>query len=390
MKVHRVLAEGCVDVLTAVLERGQVLDRVLESTFAANRKWGKRDRGFVAETVFEAVRWRRRLAFLAGDDTPSALCAAQWRIRGLDVPEWWLAWDEDGFVQRQADLTTQALAIRESLPDWLVERGVRELGEARWESEMQASNKRAPIWLRVNPLKMSRDQAAAWLAGEGIETSAPAEHPDALLVTGRNLPAKLLGEGIVEIQDIGSQAVAPLLEVQPGMKVVDTCAGGGGKTLQLAAMMQNRGEIIAMDISERKLANLRKRAANAGVTIIRTQLVDEATIQQLSGWADRVLIDAPCSGLGTLRRQPDLKWRLTEPSLEKTRRLQRRLLDHYPAMLKPGGKLVYATCSLLPSENEDQLRDLLERDGRFQQEAELHRTPAQNQSDGFFAALLIR
>lgn len=390
VKVHRVLAEGCSEVLTAVFDRGLVLDRVLESTFMAHRKWGKRDRAFVAQTVFEVVRWRRRLAFFAADDSPAALCAAQWRLMGLEVPAWWMAWNEESFVQRQADLTHEPLAIRESLPDWLDERGRAELGAVCWEREMTASNARAPIWLRVNTLKMTRDQAIDWLAGEGIETRASSEMPDALEVIGRNVPAKLLGEGMVEIQDIGSQAVAPWLEVESGMKVIDACAGGGGKTLQLAAMMENRGEIIAMDVSERKLANLRKRAAHAGVSIIRTELVDETTIQQLHGWADRVLIDAPCSGLGTLRRQPDLKWRLTEPALEKTRRLQRRLLDHYPAMLKPGGQFVYATCSLLPSENEGQIRDLLERDGRFGLEAQLHRTPAKDASDGFFAARLRR
>ena len=193
---------------------------------------------------------------------------------------------------------------------------------------------------------------------------------------------------MVEIQDAGSQAIAPLLEVEPGMRVIDACAGAGGKTLHLAALMQGQGEIVAMDVSAAKLSELRRRAAKAGTRIIRTETWREDTLKRYGGWADRVLIDAPCSGLGTLRRQPDLKWRLSEAALEKTRRLQRRLLDHYPGLLKPGGKLVYATCSVLTSENEQQIETLRERDGRFEIEETRRISPAATGWDGFFAARL--
>jgi 16S rRNA (cytosine967-C5)-methyltransferase len=152
--------------------------------------------------------------------------------------------------------------------------------------------------------------------------------------------------------------------------------------------MQGRGEIVAMDISTAKLSELRRRASRAGTRIIRTETWREDTLKRYAGWADRVLIDAPCSGLGTLRRQPDLKWRLTAPSLEKTKRLQRRMLDHYPELLRPGGKFVYATCSVLPSENGGQLRNLLERDSRRGIEAELTVSPAETGWDGFYAARL--
>ena len=194
----------------------------------------------------------------------------------------------------------------------------------------------------------------------------------------------------MEIQDPGSQAVAPLLEAEPEMKVIDACAGAGGKTLHLASLMKGRGEIVAMDVSAAKLSELRRRASRAGTRIIRTETWREDTLKRYAGWADRVLIDAPCSGLGTLRRQPDLKWRLSEGALEKIKRLQRRLLDHYPALLRPGGKLVYATCSVLPSENTGQLDLLAERDGRFLIEESITVSPAATGWDGFFAARLGR
>jgi 16S rRNA (cytosine967-C5)-methyltransferase len=391
VKIHRVLAEGCVAVLDAVFAQGKVLDRALEAAFSANPRWGKRDRGFIAETVFEVVRWRRALAFVADGDSPAALCVAQWRRMGLEIPEWW-AWtgcDVEEMAVREGELSQQPRAIRESVPDWLDARGESELGE-RWDAELAALNRKAGIFLRANRLAGTREETAAWLAGEGIETRAVEGVPDALEVTRGRIGKPLLASGRFEIQDASSQRVAPLLGVEPGMRVIDACAGAGGKTLQLAAAMQNRGEIIALDVAGRKLGELQNRAKRAGVSIIRTEIWSEQTLRQLAGWADAVLIDAPCSGLGTLKRQPDLKWRLTEPSLEKTRRLQRRLLDHYPEVVAAGGRFVYATCSVLPSENEGQVAALLERDPRWQLERQETFSPAVTGHDGLFGARLVR
>ncbi len=381
------LAESAAGVLEQVFEHGRVLDRELEGLFRANPKWGKRDRSFVAETAFEVTRWRRALAFLAGEESIAALCAAQWIRSGIQIPEWWPSHPGE-VVAREAELPSQPRAVRESIPDWLDELGERELGQA-WDQEVTALNRRAPVFLRVNRLRIDMTGAIEWLRSHGIEASRVADAPDALVLpTGKTLPKPLAAEGLVEIQDAGSQRIAPLLEVEPGMRVIDACAGAGGKTLHLAALMQGRGEIVAMDISAAKLSELRRRASRAGTRIIRTETWREDTLKRYAGWADRVLIDAPCSGLGTLRRQPDLKWRLTAPSLEKTKRLQRRMLDHYPELLRPGGKFVYATCSVLPSENGGQLRNLVERDPRRGIEEELTVSPAATGWDGFFAARL--
>ncbi len=376
--------------LREVFERGRVLDRVVEQVFRANPKWGKRDRHFVAETVFEVVRWRRALAFVADGTGIEALCAAQWNRGGMEIPAWW-TWQGCTVAEmntREEGLGGEARAVRESIPDWLDARGAAELGEA-WDAELAALNHRAHVYLRVNRLRLSPEEAVRWLAGEGVHAERVPGAEDALVLPeGKSLPKALAAEGLVEIQDAGSQAVAPLLGAEPGMRVIDACAGAGGKTLHLAARMQGRGEILAMDVSAAKLSELRRRASRAGTRIIRTETWREDSLKRYAGWADRILIDAPCSGLGTLRRQPDLKWRLDEAALEKIKRLQRRLLDHYPALLRPGGKFVYATCSVLPSENGGQLALLAERDGRYRVEESVTISPAAAGWDGFFAARL--
>ena len=389
MKLHRILAEGCVAVLEAVLGQGLVLDRVLETTFAANPRWGKRDRAFVAETVFEIVRWRRALAFVADSEAFTALCAAQWRRMEIEIPGWW-AWTGSGLEEmssREGDLPNQPRAVRESIPDWLDARGELEIGP-RWNAEISALNRRAPVVLRVNRLLGSVAQAAGWLASEGIETITVPQAPDALQVIRGRIGKPLLATGRVEIQDAGSQRIAPMLNLAPGMRVIDACAGAGGKTLHAAALMRNQGEILALDVTPRKLGELERRAARAGATIIRTAVWDEATLSDLAGWADCVLIDAPCSGLGTLRRQPDLKWRLTESSLEKSCSLQAKVLRQYAALAKPGGSFVYATCSILPSENEDQIDAVLAENPSYGLQEMLTVSPATDGSDGLFGARL--
>jgi 16S rRNA (cytosine967-C5)-methyltransferase len=191
----------------------------------------------------------------------------------------------------------------------------------------------------------------------------------------------------VEIQDAGSQLIAPLLDPQPDDTVIDACCGAGGKTLHLAALMADRGRLFALDVEARKLGELERRAKRAAVTCLRPRLISPEIITGLAGLADRLLIDAPCSGLGTLRRQPDLKWRLKPAGLERFRTLQRELLVDYQAMLKPGGRLVYATCSLLPSENRRAVDHLLAAGG-FRLLEERLVSPAETGFDGFYAAAL--
>ncbi len=389
--LHRILAEAAAEVAGAVFAEGKVLDHELAAVFTRNPKWGKRDRGFIAETVFEVVRWRRSLAFVANVpewDTAS-LCAAQWRRMGIELPDWWrhggAAVTE--MAVREAALAEQPRAIRESIPDWLDELGAGELG-SRWDAELHALNQRARVYLRVNMLRNSREEAVAWLASHGVDASPACGLPEGLVLPeGKTLPKPLRAEGRVEIQDAGSQRVAPLLGVRPGEIVIDACAGAGGKTLHLAALLGNRGTIHALDIEPRKLEELKRRAKTAGVTCIRTGLAQPSNLAALAGQADRLLIDAPCSGLGTLKRQPDLKWRLSPGQLDRVRRIQHELLAAYPSMLRPGGVMVYATCSLLPSENRGAVEGLLG-SGAVALLEEFQISPSETGCDGFYAAAL--
>jgi len=389
MRIHRILAEASAGLLREVFDDGMVLDRVVAQAFRSHPKWGKRDRHFVADSVWDVVRWRRSLAFVADSSEVGALLAAMWRRKGFEVPTWW-DWEGsslDSMASREAELDQQPRKVRESIPDWMDERGVEELG-GRWDEILSALNRRAPVFLRANTLQVSRSELVELLAEDGIEAEPVSGLPDALRLSGM-LPKKWAQDGRLEIQDGGSQEIAPLVGVEPGMKVVDACAGAGGKTLHLAALMEGKGEVLALDVDNRKLKQLSDRVKRAGVRNVRVAKWDSSTLRKYTGWADRVLIDAPCSGLGTLRRQPDLKWRLDEAGFAKVKRTQRKLLDHYPGLLREGGSFVYATCSILPSENRDQIENLLHRDSRWVMEKEVDLSPATSDFDGFYMAKCV-
>lgn len=387
--MHRLLAEAAAGLVKSVFKEHRVLDHALAAAFEANPRWGKRDRGFVAETAFEVVRWRRALGFLADSEEGNALCAAQWTRMGYEVPDWWSYRGErtEGIRARETGLLDQSRRVRESVPDWLDALGETELGDA-WEPELAALNRRAPVYLRVNTLKLTRDAAVAWLAEAGVAASPVPGLPDALVLDdGRILPKPLREDGRVEIQDAGSQMIAPMLDAVPGLMVIDACCGAGGKSLHLAALMGNEGRVFAMDVDQRKLAELERRAKRAGAGCVRPRPIIPATVPDFAGVGDRLLVDAPCSGLGTLRRQPDLKWRLKPAQLDRVRGIQRGLLDSYPEMLKSGGHLVYATCSILPSENRGAVDHLLA-SGGFRLLEERTVSPATDGFDGFYAAAL--
>jgi 16S rRNA (cytosine967-C5)-methyltransferase len=389
MRMHRLLAEAASTIAKSVFREHRVLDHALAETFEANPRWGKRDRGFIAETVFEVARWRRALGFLVDSDETTALCAAQWVRMGYELPEWWTYRGASAaeIQAREAELSTQPRAVRESVPDWLDGVGEAELGEA-WDREIAALNQRAPVFLRVNTLKATRPEVIAWLAESGIAAEPVADLPDALvLAPGKILPKPLRADGRVEIQDAGSQLIAPLLDPQPGDRVIDACSGAGGKSLHLAALMRNDGRVFGMDVDAKRLAELERRAKRAGATCVKAKPITATAAADFAEVADRLLIDAPCSGLGTLKRQPDLKWRLKPAQLDRVRGIQKDLLENYPAMLKRGGKLVYATCSILPSENQAAIARLVE-GGGFSLLEERPVSPAETGFDGFYAALL--
>ena len=399
VKLHRNLADSIVATLAEIFDNNAVAERAVAASFEAHPKWGKRDRAFVAEQVYEIVRWRRLLEFAAQAETPWALLAAQLARADQTLPNF----DEfkpfnAPWMRARLQIPELERAIKQSIPDWLDELGARELG-ARWPAEIAALNQSAPVILRANTLKTTRDQLRAQLAELGFETTTIENVPDALQLVERRAVTRtaLYKEGLFEIQDAASQMVAPFalagasIEAGAGigLKVLDACAGAGGKTLHLAAQMNNAGELRALDVYPNKLADLDARAARAAAKV-QIALANDKSLEQLQGWADRLILDMPCSGTGTLRRQPDLKWRLSSDWLARLRATQREILTDYRALVAENGEIIYATCSILPSENEGQIAWFTGKFEGWELREERVISPAQTGFDGFFMARLGR
>lgn len=393
MRLHRHLCASTLALAKSVLIEHRVLDHELANTFEENKKWGKRDRSFVAETLFEVTRWRRALSYLVDSDDTNSIITAQWTLMGYELPDWhkYNGLPAEEIIARQRTLPDQPRAIRQSMPDWLDELGFSELGEL-WEPQLTALNQKPSVFLRVNTLLSTVQEAAAWLAENNVSTTPVVGYPHALaLPPGKILPKALRLDGRIEIQDPSSQHIAPLLDPQPGQRIIDACSGAGGKALHLCALSNNEARIFAMDVDEKKLTQLKKRARLARATEISPKTITPATPADFAKVADSLIIDSPCSGLGTLKRQPDLKWRLKPAALQRVRSIQSQLLSEYPQMLKPGGKLLYATCSILPSENQQQIDRLLKNHpGEYEIISQENLLPSETGHDGFHASLLIK
>lgn len=395
MRLHRSTSEAVVESLKLIFEEKRYADKVIEKVLKQNARWGARDRRFIAETTYDIVRWYRwyrELAQAKGTDFWKLL--AVWcTLRGVDLP----MWDEfERFPAREVkERNSKAIysrKIRESVPDWLDELGEAELGSETWGRELSALNDAAPVVLRVNTLKISRDELQRALSDENIDTKTIGQYPDALILQERQniFTSPSFKEGLFEVQDAASQSIAPFLRVGPGMRVIDACAGAGGKSLHLAALMQNKGRIVSLDTEEWKLQELQKRARRAGVSNLETRTIESGkTIKRLSGTADRLLLDVPCSGLGVLKRNPDAKWKLSLDFIDKVKALQQHILRDYCDMVKPGGLLVYSTCSIMPSENEKQVQQFLSERKDFTLVDERRTFPSEG-FDGFYMALMTR
>lgn len=394
MKIHKHLVEQIVQALDAIFEQGFYADKVIERQLKNQTKWGSRDRKFFAETVYEIVRWERQLAHLADDNDFWKIWGAYWVRQGNELPDWeeLEGLSAKSVSARQKDISS--FAVAQSIPDWMDERGRQELGEA-WPDIMRALNKPAEVFLRVNALKAKPEDVIKSLEKDGVQAvPVSPELPHALRLTARKnvFITQAFKEGLFEVQDAASQMVAPLLGVEPGHRVVDACAGAGGKSLHLASMMKNKGKIISLDIHEWKLKELKVRARRDGVDIIETRVIDSnKVIKRMYDSADRVLLDVPCSGMGVLRRNPDTKWKLTNEEIARLNALQYEILTGYCNMTKKGGQLVYATCSILPSENEKQVEKFLAEHGKeWTLLKQIHVRPDLDGFDGFYAALLRR
>ncbi len=396
MKLFHNLSQAVVESLHEIFVEKRYADKVIEKVLKQNPKWGARDRRFIAETTYDIVRWHRLFTTIMdcdGEDFWKLLHA--WCIwNKIATPDWeeFGAVDKGKFFERY-DKIKATTKIRESIPDWLDDLGRNELGKT-WDKEIQALNEQAKVVLRVNTLKIDRTNLKQQLEEEQIMSDAPKEFPDALILEERQniFTRQQFKDGLFEIQDAGSQTIAPFLQVSPGQRVIDACAGGGGKTLHLASLLNNKGRIIALDTEAWKLDELKKRARRAGASdTIETRAIDSSkVIKRLENSADRLLLDVPCSGLGVIRRNPDAKWKLSIEFIEKVKTIQQTILNDYSSMLKVGGLMVYSTCSILPSENEKQVEQFLNtHQGKFELQEQRSIMPSEG-FDGFFMARIKR
>ncbi len=409
------LIEATVAALQALLPCAQPADVVLSGFFRTRPKLGLKERAFIAEACYGVLRRRLSLERLAGGSSPRSLLLA-WLARygGHNLREFEpftsaeeRAWLIEVKAAALADLTP---AARLELPAWLYERLKAVYGE-RLPALADALHRPAPLDLRVNTLRASRDEVRARLIADGLAAEPTPWSPWGLRLKGK--PAlnrhPLYLDGSIEVQDEGSQLLALLTEARRGEMVCDFCAGAGGKTLALGAMMKNTGRLYAFDVCAQRLAKLKPRLARSGLSNVQPQrIADErdSRLKRLHGKFDRVLVDAPCSGLGTLRRNPDLKWRQTPQTVAELTAKQASILRAAAALVKPGGRLVYATCSLLPEENEEIVAAFLRARPDFRlvpvgpilaaQRSALHMDealrldPHHHGTDGFYAAVLER
>lgn len=396
--MHRNILLAVEEILKDIFIDKRYADRVLEYHFKHHKQWGSRDRKFIAEATYEIVRWWRKFQYIGQISNDehlyrNVLVVYLLLLDEYEIPDWLqhtLSLSASDIKARHNDISLP-LAIKESIPDWLNEVGTQELNQM-WAEEIHALNTPAPLVLRVNTLKVTKSELIKILSQQEIKTTEDKSYPNALIVQERvnvfQLPA--FREGLFEVQDAGSQLIAPFLQAEPGMRVIDACAGAGGKSLHLAALMQNKGKILSMDVEAYKLKELGRRSKRNGVSIIETRHIDTTkVIKRQASSADRLLLDVPCSGLGVLRRNPDAKWKLSPEFLNKVRQSQQEIISYYSNMLKPGGKMVYATCSILPSENQKQVEHFLSTHHNFSLEEEQTILPSAG-FDGFYMARLVR
>lgn len=437
-KLHPILVRAVAQALSSIFIDNRYADKVIEYTLRNSPKAGGRDRAFIAETTYDIVRHYRLYTEILGKqpetepdfwkiiaihlilsaDYQSAnkapvvppegqkdLLATISKLKKEEepvevdasapyLPDWTEFEGIDSTaVRKKAKALNDQRPFRESIPDWLDALGAAELGDA-WDETLRWLNRPAEVVLRANRLKTTRDKLKNALAKEGIETK-PLGDSDALVLLRRQnvFRTEAFQKGLFEVQDYSSQLVAPLLAPEPGMRVVDACAGGGGKSLHLAALMESKGRLIALDTLTWKLEELKKRARRAGISNIETRTIENRkVIKRLFGSADRLLLDVPCSGLGVLRRNPDSKWKLQPEFIENLHKTQQEILQGYSPIVKPGGRMVYATCSILASENEKQVEAFLKSPAgaEFTLLSERKILPQEAGFDGFYMALLER
>lgn len=403
LKHHAFHIKAIFAALKDIFEKEEYADKAIEKIMRANKYWGVRERSFVSDVTYDLVRNWRLLFVSSGLEEGAKLSDKNlWNIFGtylvfdgypLPNSNYFKGLNEKKIIG-QLEKFQKVRKIRESIPDWLDVLGEKEL-KKDWDKIIRALNQKPSTVLRANTLKTSPKELQKILEEENItDASLINWSPDAVeLKFQRNVfRTEAFHKGLFEVQDASSQMVSEFLNVLPGMRVVDACAGAGGKTLHLASLMKNKGRIIALDVKEKKLVELKKRAARADVRIVETRAIDSSkVIKRLKDSADRLLLDVPCSGLGVLRRNPDSKWKLNLEEIERVKTIQREVLSNFSDITKVGGKMVYATCSILPSEGEEQIKWFLSTVGdKWNLLGEKRYSPEIHYADGFYMALLER
>jgi len=416
MRITKELLDGAVVATTDMLKFNQPADAVLSTHFKVGRT-GMLERAFIAETAYAVLRRKRLIERMVGVTASprQKVLAALTRLQGCNqrqladaVTGRELDWLAEIKAQPEPELS---VAERADLPDWLAERLLTRMSAEELLALSRGLNQPAPLDLRVNSLKATREEVLACFAAEGIEAEACRYAPLGIRLKGRPSISRhpLYVEGKIEVQDEGSQLLGYLLAPKRGEMVVDFCAGAGGKTLLLGAMMRSTGRLYAFDVAEKRLVKLKPRVARSGLSNVHPACIsgeNDTKVKRLAGKIDRVLVDAPCSGLGTLRRNPDLKWRQTPESVAELTRKQADILAGAARLVKAGGRLVYATCSILPEENEAVIDAFLASHADFQRMSavdllasqgiaidigtDLRLLPHTHGTDGFFAVALER
>lgn len=393
-KLHRILIIGLQQALFQAFFEDKYADKVIEKVLKANKKWGSKDRAFVAESFYDIIRWKRKLAFYMQEDIKPAnlykLIVTYLLYNGYELPTF-EEFNGINFKKVQAGFKYKIdnPAIEHSVPDWLYEK-VKTYYPDEVDEIFEALNEPAEVYLRVNTLKTTAEELIKKLSVDNVQALHVEGFDNALVLKERKnlFRTQAFEDGWFEVQDLSSQMVAEALNPKPGSRVFDVCAGAGGKTLHLASLMQNKGQIIALDLYEWKLQELKRRARRAGAHNIETRPIVAKTIKRLKDSADYLLIDAPCTGLGVLKRNPDSKWKLDEAFIERIKKEQAEILQSHSRTLREGGRMVYATCSILPEENQMQVATFLSNNPDFKLVKEDVLLPHINGNDGFFIAVL--
>lgn len=396
--IHRNLLIGIHSALSETFfEKNKYADKVIERLLKANKKWGSQDRAVVSEIFYNIIRWKKRLEYYMGEGVKPSnlykliLAYLLWSKTHYKKFDEFSGIKISDILRKLEKNTVPTKAIEYSLPEWLAETLQNQLGNS-WEREAKALNEQAPTILRTNTLKTSPQNLVSILADEGIKAFTLKNHPDAVQLEEKKnvFLTSAFKNGLFEVQDASSQTIAHLLNPKEGERIIDACAGAGGKTLHISSLMKNKGQIIALDIFDWKLAELKRRAKRAGAHNIETRLIsDNKVIKRLHNTADKLLIDAPCSGLGVLKRNPDTKWKIDLDFINRIQSEQKQILHQYSKMLKVGGQMIYATCSILPSENNQQVELFLQNNPNFSLLSDQTLFPSSGY-DGFYMALLQR